>query len=385
MSHPSDRIRVLLLADSHLGYDLPLRPRVRRRRRGLDFQANHDEVLGAVHSLGVDLVVHGGDLFHRPRVPPSLAYQAFRGLLEVADSGVPVFLVPGNHERSRIPHLHLAAHPNLHVFQRPETFLTTVREQRVAVAGFPYHRRGVRASFPGILAKTGWERQDADLRLLCLHHCVEGARVGPGNHVFRNAPDVIRCADLPPGFAAVLSGHIHRHQVLRKNLQGRPLPASVYYPGSVERTAFAEVGEEKGYLLLEFRAGVGGGVAVRHAFKPLPSRPMRILDLYPEDRGTNAGMGKGSWQAEALACRLSRAVVTVPGNAVLRVRVHGSVPQQARALLSASHLRSISPPEMNLETVIMEERERRRGRPPSGLRKGHPRKEASPGELELEI
>jgi len=385
MSHPSDHIRVLLLADSHLGYDLPLRPRVRRRRRGLDFQANHDVVLGAVHSLGVDLVVHGGDLFHRPRVPPSLAYQAFRGLLEVADSGVPVFVVPGNHERSRIPHLHLAAHPNLHVFQRPETFLATVRERQVAMAGFPFHRRGVRAAFPGILTKTGWEGQEADLRLLCLHHCVEGARVGPVNHVFRKAPDVIRCADLPQGFAAVLSGHIHRHQVLRKDLQGHALPAPVYYPGSVERTAFAEMGEEKGYLILEFRAGAGGGIAVRHAFKPLPSRPMRILDLYPEDRKTNAGMGKGSWQAEALACRLSRAVATVPRNAVLRLRVHGSVSRQTRVLLSAPGLRGISPPEMNLEAVIMEESERRTGRRHAGPREGKSRKKAGCGELELGI
>lgn len=37
--HPP--IRVLFLADSHLGIDLPAQPRVPRRRRGHDFLANH--------------------------------------------------------------------------------------------------------------------------------------------------------------------------------------------------------------------------------------------------------------------------------------------------------------------------------------------------------
>ena len=33
-------IRILLIADTHLGFDLPFRPRIKRRRRGLDFFAN---------------------------------------------------------------------------------------------------------------------------------------------------------------------------------------------------------------------------------------------------------------------------------------------------------------------------------------------------------
>jgi len=41
---PSD-IRILLLADSHLGFDLPVRPRVVRRRRGHDFLANYAAAL----------------------------------------------------------------------------------------------------------------------------------------------------------------------------------------------------------------------------------------------------------------------------------------------------------------------------------------------------
>ena len=38
-------IRILLLADSHIGFDLPTRPRVERRRRGHDFLENYAAAL----------------------------------------------------------------------------------------------------------------------------------------------------------------------------------------------------------------------------------------------------------------------------------------------------------------------------------------------------
>ena len=40
-----DVIRILLLADTHLGFDLPVNPRVNRRRRGHDFLANYAAAL----------------------------------------------------------------------------------------------------------------------------------------------------------------------------------------------------------------------------------------------------------------------------------------------------------------------------------------------------
>ena len=233
-------------------------------------------------------------LFHRPRVPASLVFQAFRSLTEIAESGVPVFVVPGNHERSRIPHSRFAAHPDLHIFGNPDTIMVETRGFRVALAGFPYHRRSVRTRFPQLLEETGWRRKDADLRLLCMHHCVEGATVGPADHTFRHAPDVIRCSDLPRDFAAVLSGHIHRHQVISHDLRGRRLPTPVLYPGSVERTAFAEMEEEKGYLLLECGPDDRGGRLVRQDFVRLPARPMILRDLHPRAGPSVA------WNREAL-------------------------------------------------------------------------------------
>jgi DNA repair exonuclease SbcCD nuclease subunit len=106
-----------------------------------------------------------------------------------------------------------------------------------------------------------------------MRQCVEGATVGPGDFTFRTAEDVIRIRDVPSGFAAVLSGHIHRQQVMTKDLRGGPVAAPVLYPGSIERTSLAEIGEPKGFMIVDVGA-FGNGGALRWQFRRLPARPM---------------------------------------------------------------------------------------------------------------
>jgi DNA repair protein SbcD/Mre11 len=380
-------LRILLVADSHLGFDLPVRPRVERRRRGHDFLRNHVAALAPALAGEVDLVVHAGDVFHRPRVPASLAYQAYHPLLRVADGGVPVFVVPGNHERSRLPHGRLLAHPRVHVFDVPRTFEVEAGGCRVAVSGFPYERRGVRARFRELLDRSGWVRGEADVRLLCLHQSVEGATVGPGDHVFDRAPDVIRGRDIPAGFAAVLAGHIHRHQVLTADLRSRPLAAPVLYPGSVERTSTAEVAESKGYLVVEVSGPAGPATAspaagttrlgttrsvqnVNWGFRLLPARPMIVREL--------AGAGL---DGRSLETAVRAFVGAAPRDAVLRIRVVGEPAPGAAVCLSASRLREWVPETVNLEVWTGNgsflHPPRRRGRPDS------PRSARAEANLEL--
>lgn len=337
-------IRVLLLADSHLGFDLPVRPRIRRRRRGHDFQANFERALAPALAGRVDVVVHGGDVFHRSRVPLSVAHAAYAPLLRVAEAGIPVLIVPGNHERSRLPHVRLGAHPGIRIFDRPRTFVLRIGGARVAFAGFPYQRYQVRSRFDEVLARTGWRLAEADVRLLVVHHCVEGATVGPSDFTFTTAPDVIRGADLPAGFAAVLSGHIHRHQVLGTDLRGRPLPAPVLYPGSVERTAIAEKDERKGFMTLDVEPGDDGGRLSGWRFHELPARPMLVREIRLPLRAPRS-----------LEARIRALLAEAPADAVLRLRVIGRLTDDDRRVLAADRLRAMSPPSMNLEFRLPDE------------------------------
>ena len=213
----SDDVRVLLLADSHLGFDLPVRPRSTRRRRGHDFLANYAAALQPALTGEVDLVVHAGDVSIGRPCATTLAYQAYEPLRRVADLGVPVFIVPGNHERSRLPHARFAAHPGSTSLIAADV-RRQVRGRRLALSGSPTSGDDVRTRFAELLEKRNGVESDAR-RLLCIHHCVEGATVGPGDFTFTNAADVIRAREVPADFSGVLSGHIHRHQVLTTDLR----------------------------------------------------------------------------------------------------------------------------------------------------------------------
>jgi DNA repair exonuclease SbcCD nuclease subunit len=341
----TDGLRVLFVSDTHLGFDEPLRPRVARRRRGPDFFACFEEALEPARRGEADVVVHGGDLLYRSRVPPSLVQRALQPLLRLAAGGVPVLLVPGNHERSALPYPLLAAQDGLHVFHRPSTLVIERRGLRVAFGGFPY-ARDVRRAFPSLLAATGLGPAAADARVLCLHHCVEGAVCGPPpGHVFRDAPDVIAARDLPGDVAVVLSGHIHRHQVLRRDLAGRPLRAPVAYAGSVERTSFAEREETKGCVMLTVAGGGRGGHVESLDFRPLRARPMRVHAL--------AG------PLAAVEGEIRAVLAAAPPDVVLQLRapawLAGAEP------LRAERLRAIAGAEASVEVSLA---------PPAGRRFG---------------
>jgi DNA repair protein SbcD/Mre11 len=329
-----DALRILLLADSHLGFDLPDRPRATRRRRGHDFLDNYAAALAPALAGEVDVVVHGGDVFDRPRVPPSLAYQGLAPLTRIADRGVPVFIVPGNHERSIVPHHRFAAHRDVHVFDRPRTFMIEVRGMRLALTGLPCERTDVRARFADLLQSSEWSSACAAHRLLCVHQCVEGATVGPGNFTFTYASDVIRLRDVPPEFTAVLSGHIHRHQVLTHDLQHHPIAAPVLYPGSLERTSLAEIGEPKGFMIVH----VGGEAKLRWEFRPLHARPM-LAHAIAVDHLSPAELDSAV-----------RALVdAAPPDGILRIRMDGAVTGAHLRVVSAARVRGFAPPSMNIE------------------------------------
>jgi len=329
-------IKVLLLADTHLGFDLPSRPRVEKRRRGPDFFANTRLALEPARRGQVDLVIHGGDLLYRSKVPPGLVIEALEPLLEVADQGVPVVLVPGNHERSALPYPLLASHANLHILDQPKTVELTINGMRVAAGGFPCERDNIRDRFSALVAECGVFAVGADLRLLCIHQTVEGSRVK--GYTFRSGADVIRGRDIPAGLAAVLCGHIHRSQVLTRDLAGNQLAAPVLYPGSVERTSLAERDEPKGYLILEFEADAeGGGRLERWEFRELPARPMFALTIEATDLGP-----------EALENLIRDELGQFPIEAVVDLRIEGKLSPASREVIRAAGLRRLHPETMTV-------------------------------------
>ena len=334
--------RILFLADSHLGFDTPVHPRIKRRRRGEDFFANYRRALDAARLEEIDLVIHGGDMFSHTKVPPRVIMDAFEPLIELADDGVPVFIVPGNHERSKIPQTLFTMHKNLHVFSEPLTYDLSIDDIRISLSGFPY-TRNIRDSFPRIVSSLAQGiSSTSDVRILCMHHVVEGAVVGVFDYTFKNGEEVIRGSDLTGDFDVILSGHIHRYQILTDDLDGQPLGSHVYYPGSIERTTYAERNEVKGYLILEIKKeSTSKRPVLSHQFIPLPTRPMVSFDITGS-----------SLTVKNIAGRISGLFENLDPDSVVRIAIRGEIDTKAAQILTNEYLRSLAPDTMNVTLII---------------------------------
>jgi DNA repair exonuclease SbcCD nuclease subunit len=207
----------------------------------------------------------------------------------------------------------------------------------VAVSGFPF-QRNARDSFQSLIEMTDFARVDADLRLLCIHEAVEGAQVGPSDFTFRRGPDVVPGRMIPGNFAAILSGHIHRSQILTHDLTGRKMAAPVIYPGSIERTSFAERKEDKHYVLLEFEPEEVVGEQLREVkFIELPARPMVSIDIEPKE-----------FSRRKLEQHLRIELARVDPNSIVQVRIQGELNGETAPVLRAVFLREIAPLSMNV-------------------------------------
>ena len=138
------------------------------------------------------------------------------------------------------------------------------------------------------------------------------------------------------------AGHIHRYQILSRDAAGNPYPSLVYYPGSIERTSFAERNEVKGYLILDIKIDEETErPVISHQFIPLPARPMVSFDV---DAATLT--------AENLADRLGGLINSQDKNGIVRITVRGDPDPAVARILTARYLRSLAPGSMNVTLSV---------------------------------
>ena len=320
-------IKVLFFADSHLGFDFPIRPRIHRRRRGWDFFKNYQLILDTAVNEGVDALVHGGDVFFRSKIPASIIQKTYEPLLPVLEGGIQMFFVPGNHERSRLPSSPIFHHNNFHLFDRPRSFSIDMNGLETIWGGFPNIRNQVQKEFPAHLAQVGFGQDSEALKILCLHQAIEDAVVGVQDYTFRKGSDVVGIDQFPTYLNLVLSGHIHRQQVLRSRT-GTP----IIYPGSIERTSFAERLETKGFFMLHLSKE-----DIHWEFRPLPARSMHEMTLPSNLLDGQNLMRVILEQAEK-----------IPDDAILRIR---SWAEKHLEILRIADLRKELPESMNVDLL----------------------------------
>lgn len=191
----------------------------------------------------VDLVIHGGDLFHTS-IPTVRGIVAVREQFDrLHKAGIPVYGITGNHDfpntRLRLPATAAVSDPDRNV-----TILTDPMGIYRPVEGLTIHA----VSHAGLLGTPVAPNPiDGDINILISH----GAADIEGHEIFHcvdsPAEAVIPRDTLSQNFDATLLGHYHGQGPLPK-LDGTKNRA--FYAGSALRRGFSDSAGKRGWLLV---------------------------------------------------------------------------------------------------------------------------------------
>jgi DNA repair exonuclease SbcCD nuclease subunit len=268
-------LKFIHTADTHLGFEITKLAQsdpVGRQNRADSIFGNFVSIVEHAIEMGTDLFIHSGDLFNKYYIPREVLDALIRPFTDLVRAGIPVLLIPGNHERSEFPFDLFHGVKNVFVFDRPKSLSLTLDGYSVGIAGFPFIREDSRRAFLKALEETEYEGLRSDFNILVTHQAFDQATVGPIDFTFREGrPDTVSRQSIPLDFEYIAAGHIHRYQILPHPLKPQ---LKFVYPGSTQRISFAEMNEEKGFVMGEV---LNNRIETR--FMPLPTYDMEIVEV----------------------------------------------------------------------------------------------------------
>lgn len=242
-------MKIVHLADSHLGFSSysKLDEHGRNRIEEMVYYG-FDRVIEKIIELRPDAVVHAGDVFHhvRPKIRPLVVFQ--KGLLRLAEAGIPVMIISGNHDAPKSfsqtsPFRLFDGLKGVHIAQRYKYEPFEVGDHHFHCIPFCLEPREYLAEFEKI------ERRGRDV--LVMHGLVESL----SNRKMRSVGEhELSDSFLKSDFDYIALGHFHG--------QAR-VSANAWYSGSVEYFNFGEAQDHKGMLLVDLETGGVQSISVR--------------------------------------------------------------------------------------------------------------------------
>ncbi len=309
-------IRFLHIGDTHFGVHYALNPKnpYRRAYGELFFQKIEEVINQAISEHHVDFIIHSGDFFNRSKPPPEVVDRGVKPFQLAAKRGIPIFIIPGNHERSKLPlGLLPFSNDNINLFSKPCSYTFKKNGFSIKLTGFPYIRHNIKKNFSSILKKAwinslGRNPIKPDYSILVTHQLIEGSRIE--HYTFRSGQDVVSFRQIPKLLNYVACGHVHRFQFLynpsfssvkstnksyfieqdninqiwqfngKNGLKSSQFPNPIIaYTGSLERVSLAEKNEPKGYIIGELQLSETGHKIndVKYQFHELDALKMVYL------------------------------------------------------------------------------------------------------------
>jgi exonuclease SbcD len=325
-------MRLLHAADLHL--DSPFRglaqvsERVAARLREASWRML-DRLASEARRAGVDAVLLAGDTHDSADRSVRAQIRLRDALVGLARTGIPSYVVLGNHDPADGWALDLAQ-PGVHVFPpgRPEGCDVVAEGRRIGhVDGISYPTAVVRDNYALRLRR----QDDAPASVALLHANVGGAATGHADYAPARLEDLTSS-----GHDYWALGHVHTRQVLRAST-----PA-VVYPGNPQGRSMREPGVRGAYVV-----EVEDGRLAELSFVPL-------CDVVFERVGVEAAGATAGDLADLLLDRLAALRAQGEGEArVVRLEVEGEAHASVAQLLAVPERRR------DLLAVLREEAEGR--------------------------
>lgn len=257
-------LRIAHISDTHLGYRaLPVQdPLTGRNQRSVDIERAFTVAINDILTQDVDLVIHGGDVFHQSRPSWHAVRHFVSEMRRIEDAGIPSVVIAGNHDTPRY---------------RAGGSVFSVLE----------------VALPKVRISAGYEEEefifdDLGLRVQTVPH---GALVNPDDPVTYAVPNVrnilvthgMTAGILDPGtvtepgeqeldselfqasFDYIALGHYH---------VCTPAFPTAWYSGSTERMGWGDADVTPGYLIVSFD---GNGLAGDPEHRDIRARAIEVL------------------------------------------------------------------------------------------------------------
>ncbi len=330
-------MKIIHFADLHLGVENYGRidPATGLSSRLNDFLSALDQLVDCALENHADLVIFCGDAY-KTREPTQTQQREFaRRISRLATTGIPVFLLIGNHDlpnaigRATATEIFdTLAVKNVYVASRPDIYKIPTASGTVQVVAIPWLRRSallsreesknlnieqvnrkIQEAITRTIAGKAAELEPTMPAILAAHVSVGTAKPGSESMMsIGQEPAVLLSNIALPAFDYIALGHIHKHQVLSE------IPP-VVYAGSLERVDFGEENDDKGFYVIDISPGGKDERKVSFEFHPVNARRFLTIDVSLEEDEvdpTSTVLAAVAGQQEKISDAIVRLNVSLP-------------------------------------------------------------------------
>ena len=366
-------------ADIHIGVENYGRPDpvTKTSTRLVDFLDTLDEVVTFASENSADIVLFCGDAY-KSRNPSQTHQREFaKRIYSLANNGIQVFLLIGNHDSPNIPGPASALDifptlniPNVHIGSTLTTHLIETKSGPIQIVSLLWVRKGqfmssadtdqlsteeLNSTIQSMLTtEISYQASNLDPdipSILSGHVSIDSARTSSEKSMMLGNDYVLLKSSVAlPQFDYVALGHIHKYQLLNET-------PKVVYPGSLQRIDFGEEKDVKGFCSIHLDPTKKTGQReTSYEFIPVNARRMVTIkitldEIDPEPTNTIITEIKKHNITDAIA----QVMIEVP--ALLYDQIDDTLVKES---LSSAHLIA------TIRKNVVEEKRQRLSHNPSG-------------------